>query len=146
MSFLFKRAKKELDITDALIRKEAKITIGGKSVVIKACKLVKALELIESLSAGIGIAKLIGTDLPTFNKYLLNKLPIILDFCEIKDIKAEDITLAEFSDLLLAIYCVNDLERIIANFTKAVQSVQIVQIPSPKIMQTMQGSATSPKQ
>jgi len=134
--FLFKKSKKELDITDALIRKEAKITIGGKSVVIKAFKLAKALQFIDALSLGAGILKLASTNIAEFNKYLLSKLPVIIDFCEIKDVNIEDITLAEFSDLILAIYCVNDLERILSNFTTAVQSM-------PK---AMQGLATSPKQ
>lgn len=136
MSFLFKKSKKELNITDALIRKEATITIGGKPVVIRAFKLAKALQLMEALSLGAGLFKLASTNITEFNKYLLSKLPVIIDFCEIKDINIDDITLAEFSDLILAIYCVNDLERILINFTTAVQSM-------PK---AMQGLAASPKQ
>lgn len=134
--FLFKKSKKELDITDALIRKEAKITIGGKPVVIKAFTLAKALQLLDALSFSVGLLKLASTNFAEFNKYLLNKLPVIIDFCEIKDVDIDKITLAEFADLLLAIYCVNDVERILINFTKAVQSM-------PKLTQ---GLAASPKQ
>lgn len=134
--FLFKKSKKELDITDALIRKEAKITIGGKPVVIKAFKLAKALELMDALKLGTGLMKLASTNFTEFRKYLLLELPVIIDFCELKDIDADKITLAEFCDLITAIYCVNDLERILSNFTKAVQSM-------PKLTQ---GLAASPKQ
>lgn len=136
MSFLFKKSKKELDITDALIRKEAKITIGGKPVVIKAFKLAKALQFIEALGLGAGLLKLASSNFAEFNKYLLLKLPVIIDFCDVKDVDIDAITLAEFSDLILAIYCVNDLERILTNFTMAVQSI-------PKVMQ---GLGASPKQ
>ena len=134
MSFLFTKSKKELDIKDALLRKEAKITIGGKPVVIKAFKLAQALLLIEALKPNLDLLK---NDLPAFNRFLLAKMPEILAFCvPDRKISADDITLAEFADLVLAIYCVNDLERIITNFTMAVQSIQKV----------MPASATSPKQ
>ena len=134
MSFLFTKSKKELDIKDALLRKEAKITIGGKPVVIKAFKLAQALLLIEALKPNLDLLK---NDFPAFNRFLLAKMPEILAFCvPDREINADDITLAEFADLVLAIYCVNDLERIISNFTMAVQSIQKV----------MPASATSPKQ
>lgn len=135
--FFFKKAKKNLDITDALIRKEAKITIGGKPVVIRALKLAQALQLIEALSQGASLAKIASVDFASFNKILLSKLPEILKFClPDYEINPDDITLTEFSDLIMAVYCVNDLERIIANFTTAVQSM-------PKQTQVL---ATSPKQ
>ena len=134
MSFLFTKSKKELDIKDALLRKEAKITIGGKPVVIKAFKLGQALLLIEALKPNLDLLK---KDFTAFNRFLLAKMPEILAFCvPDREINADDITLAEFADLVLAIYCVNDLERIISNFTMAVQSIQKV----------MPASATSPKQ
>lgn len=132
--FKFLKSKKNLDITDALVRKEAKITIGGKSVVIKAFKLVKALQLIEALSLTGDIMKVAFTDFASFNKYLVAKLPKILEFCEI-DVKPEDVTLAEFGDLIMAIYCVNDLERILTNFSQAMQSIP----------QATQGLAALPK-
>ena len=135
--FFFKKTKKNLDITDALIRKEAKITIGGKPVVVRAFKLAQALQLIEALGQGANLIKLASIDFASFNKFLLSKLPEILKFClPDYDIDPNDITLSEFSDLIIAVYYVNDLERIIANFTTAVQSM-------PKVMQV---SATSPKQ
>lgn len=135
--FLFRKSKKELDITDALKIKEAQITIGGKLVVIRAFKLVQALELIEALG---GIKKLIGlagTDITAFNRDLLAKMPSVLAFClPGEQIDAEQVTLAEFADLLMAVWCVNDLERIFTNFMQAVQSM-------PKLTQAL---ATSPKQ
>ena len=122
--FFFKPSKKELDITDALVRKEAKITIGGKPVVIRAFKLAQALEFFNALGNLKQIAELASTDFAAFNRLLLSKLPEILAYAAPRaDIKAEDITLAEFADLLMAIYCVNDIERVLANFTKAVQSM-----------------------
>lgn len=132
--FLFRKSKKELDITDALIKKEAQITIGGKSVVIKAFHLAQALQLIEALKLGIDVFK--KADLIEFNKYLLTQMPVVLKFC-LPDYKIdqEKVTLAEFADLIMAVYYVNDLERIIANFTMAVQSMQ----------KLTQGLATSPK-
>lgn len=135
--FLFRNSKKELDITDALKRKEACITIGGKSVVVRAFKLAQALEFFSALGNVSEIIKLAGTDFGAFNRVLLAKIPEILAFSlpEYK-IDADKVTLAEFADLVLAIYCVNDLERILANFTKAVQSM-------PKLTQ---GLAASPKQ
>lgn len=134
--FLFKHSKKELDITDALKRKEAKITIGGKPVVIKALKLSPALELLEAIGSIKVMAQLAAKDFPAFRIEMLNKLPIILAFCVPgAKIKVEDITLTEFGDLLLAIWCVNDLERILVNFTKAVELM-------PKLTQ---GLASSPK-
>lgn len=117
-----KNKKKKLDITDALVRKSAKITIGGKSVVIKAFTLVKALQLLEALSITGELLKVAFTDFASFNKYLVTKLPIILEFCEI-DIKPEEITLTEFCDLIMAVYQINDLERIISNFWTAIQSM-----------------------
>lgn len=135
--FLFKKSKKELDITDALKRKEAKITIGGKPVVVKAFKLVKALEFFNALGEGQTLIKLAGSDWGAFNRALLSKIDVILTFC-LPDYKidAEQVTLAEFSDLILAVWCVNDMERIISNFTMAVRSM-------PKLTQDL---AASPKQ
>lgn len=134
--FLFSNSKKQLDITDALKRKEAQITIGGKPVVVRAFKLARALELLSALGNVGELIKLAGSDFGAFNRALLAKMPEILAFClpEYK-IDAEKVTLAEFADLILAIYCVNDLERILINFTKAVRSM-------PKLTQ---GLAVSPK-
>lgn len=135
--FLFRNAKKELDITDALKRKEAKITIGGKSVVIKALKLPQALELITALGNVGELIKLAGQDVAAFNRAILAKMPAILDFIVPGEhIDPDKVTLAEFADLLVAVYCVNDLERILSNFMAAVQSM-------PKLTQ---GLAVSPKQ
>jgi hypothetical protein len=135
--FLFRNSKKELDITDALKRKEAQITIGGKPVVIRAFKLAQALELLSALGNVSELIKLAGSDFGAFNRELLNKMPALLAFSlpEYK-IDPDKVTLAEFADLILAIYVVNDLERILINFTKAVQSM-------PKLTQ---GLAASPKQ
>lgn len=136
MGFLFTKSKKNLDITDALKRKEATLTIQGKQVTIKAFKLAEALELFTALGNIQELLRLIGTDITLFNRVLLAKLPVVLRFC-VPDgqIDADKITLAEFADLILAVYCVNDVERILANFTKAVQSM-------PRLMQ---GLATSPR-
>lgn len=134
--FLFRNSKKELDITDALTRKEAKITIGGKPVVIKAFKLAQALALLQALGDVATLLKLAGTDFAEFNRVLFSKMPVILTFCVPgEDIDAEKITVAEFADLLLAVWCVNDLGRIYSNFTQAMQSI-------PKLTQ---GLATLPK-
>ena len=136
MGFLFTKSKKNLDITDALKRKEATLTIQGKQVTIKAFKLAETLELFAALGNIQELLRLIGTDITLFNRVLLAKLPVVLRFC-VPDgqIDADKITLAEFADLILAVYCVNDVERILANFTKAVQSM-------PRLMQ---GLATSPR-
>ncbi len=135
--FVFRNSKKTLDITDALKRKEAQITIGGKSVVIRAFKLAQALELLSALGNVGELIKLAGTDFGAFNRELLTKLPVILAFSLPEyNVDPAKVTLAEFADLVLAIYCVNDLERILINFTKAVQSM-------PKLTQ---GLAVSPKQ
>lgn len=135
--FKFFNSKKELDITDALKRKEACITIGGKSVVIRAFKLVQALEFFNALGDVKNLLLLAGSDFAAFNRELLAKLPTVLIFC-VPDVQIdpEKVTLAEFADLLLAVWCVNDMERIYANFTKAVQSM-------PKLTLDL---ATSPKQ
>lgn len=134
--FLFNKSKKELDITDALKRKEAHITIGGKPVVIRAFKLAQAVELLSALGNVSELIKLAWSDFGAFNRELLNKMPALLAFSlpEYK-IDTDKVTLAEFADLILAIYVVNDLERILINFTKAVQSI-------PKLTQ---GLAPSPK-
>lgn len=135
--FKFKKSKKELDITDAINRKKATITIGGKPVVIEAFKLAKALELINILGKMPDLIKLASADLPAFNRILLAHLPQVLAFCvpEAKGINPDDITLTEFADLILAVWAVNDMERIVSNFTTAVQSM-------PKVTQVL---ATSPK-
>ena len=136
MGFLFTKSKKNLDITDALKRKEATLTIQGKQVTIKAFKLAETLELFAALGNIQELLRLIGTDITLFNRVLLAKLPVVLRFCVPNgQIDADKITLAEFADLILAVYCVNDVERILANFTKAVQSM-------PRLMQ---GLATSPR-
>lgn len=135
--FVFKRAKKELDITDALKRKEATITIGGKPVVIRAFKLAQALELMAALGNAMELFKLVSTDMGAFNRALLANLPTIVAFCvPDEQIDPDNVTLAEFADLMLAVWCVNDLERIYSNFTQAVQSM-------PKLTQ---GLAASPRQ
>lgn len=135
--FKFKKSKKDLDITDAINRKRATITIGGKPVVIEAFKLAKALELINILGKMPDLIKLASADLPAFNRILLAHLPQVLAFCvpNAKDINADDITLTEFADLILAVWAVNDMERIVSNFTTAVQSM-------PKVTQAL---ASSPK-
>lgn len=135
--FKFKKSKKELDITDAINRKKATITIGGKPVVIEAFKLAKALELINILGKMPDLIKLASADLPAFNRILLAHLPQVLAFCVPKEngINPDDITLTEFADLILAVWAVNDMERIVSNFTTAVQSM-------PKVTQVL---ATSPK-
>ena len=124
MGFLFTKSKKNLDITDALKRKEATLTIQGKQVTIKAFKLAEALELFAALGNMQELLRLIGTDITLFNRVLLAKLPVVLRFC-VPDgqIDPDKITLAEFADLVLAVYCVNDLERILANFTQAMSSM-----------------------
>jgi len=135
--FLFRTSKKELDITDALKSKEAKITIGGKPVVIKALKLAQAVELLAALGNAKEIIQLASADLVAFNRLLLIKLPQLLKFCVPgEDIDPDQVTLAEFADFLLAVYCVNDLDRILGNFYKAITSL-------PKLTQV---SAGLPKQ
>ena len=124
MSFLFTKSKKNLDITDALKRKEATITIQGKQVTIKAFKLAEALELFAALGSIQELVRLVGTDLTLFNRLLLAKLPVVLRFCvPDEQLDPDRITLAEFSDLILAVYCVNDLERILSNFLQAISSM-----------------------
>ncbi len=134
--FLFKRSKKELDIQDALTKKRATITIGGKPVVIEALKLPQALELIGALGTWGPLLKAAGTDMAAFNRLLLAKMPAVLAFClPGRQVSPDNITLAEFADLILAVWCVNDLDRVISNFTRAVQSM-------PKLTQAL---AASPK-
>ena len=135
--FLYRKSKKELDITDALKRKEAQITIGGKSVVIRAFKLMQGLEFIAALGNVQELLKLANTDMVAFNRALLAKIGVILEFClPGEHIDAEQVTLAEFADLTLAVWCVNDMERILSNFSMAVQSM-------PKLTP---GLVVSPKQ
>ena len=124
MGFLFAKSKKNLDITDALKRKEATITIQGKRVTIRAFKLAEALELFAALGSIQELVRLVGNDITLFNRLLLAKLPTVLRFC-VPDahIDADKITLAEFADLILAVYCVNDLERILSNFQQAMSSM-----------------------
>ena len=124
MSFLFTKSKKNLDITDALKRKEATITIQGKQVTIRAFRLAEALELFAALGSIQELVRLVGKDITLFKRLLLAKLPTVLRFC-VPDahIDADKITLAEFSDLILAVYCVNDLERILSNFQQAMSSM-----------------------
>lgn len=135
--FLYRKSKKELDLTDALKRKEACITIGGKSVVVRAFKLKQGLEFIAALGNVQELLQIANTDMAAFNRALLAKIGVILAFCLPNEhIDAEQVTLAEFADLLLAVWCVNDMERIVTNFTQAVQSM-------PKLTP---GLAASPKQ
>lgn len=135
--FLYRKSKKELDITDALKRKEACITIGGKSVVVRAFKLMQGLEFIAALGNVQELLQLANSDMAAFNRALLAKIGTILKFClPGEQIDPEQVTLTEFADLTLAIWCVNDMERIISNFTQAVQSM-------PKLTP---GLAVSPKQ
>lgn len=122
--FFFKPSKKELDITDALVRKEACITIGGKPVVVRAFKLVKGLEFLAALGNAQELFKLANTDFAAFNKALLTKIGVILEFClPDEHIDKDKVTLTEFLDLCMAVYCVNDVERIYTNFTMAMQSI-----------------------
>lgn len=135
--FLYRKSKKELDITDALKKKEACITIGGKSVVVRAFKLTQGLEFLGALGNIQELLKLASTDVAAFNRALLSKIGVILAFClPGEQIDPEQVTLAEFADLTLAVWCVNDMERILSNFMTAVQSM-----PKP-----MPGLAVSPKQ
>lgn len=123
--FLYRKSKKELDITDALKRKEACITIGGKSVVVRAFKLQQGIEFIAALGNAQELFKLASTDIVAFNKAILAKIGVILAFClPGVEIDPEQVTLAEFADLLMAVYCVNDVERIYANFMQAMRSIQ----------------------
>lgn len=115
--FFFGTRKKELDITDALKRKEATITIGGEPVVIRAFKLPQALALLASLQHIQKMLSIAAEDMAQFNREMLAKLPEILAFCvPEKKIDPEKVTLTEFADLLLAVWCVNDLDRILSNF------------------------------
>lgn len=123
--FLYRKAKKELDITDALKRKEACITIGGKSVVVRAFKLVKGVEFFAALGNAKELFELANTDFAAFNRALLAKIGVILAFCLPEyNIDPEQVTLTEFADLLMAVYCVNDVERVYSNFIKAMRSIQ----------------------
>lgn len=127
MSFIFPRIKKDLDITDALKRKEAEITIGGKPVVIKALKLAEALELFSALGDLKTVINLAQNDTPAFNRLLLAKLPTILRFCvPDRQMSTGDVTLTEFADLIMAVWCVNDLGRILSNFTRAIPQELII--------------------
>lgn len=134
--FLFRHSKKELDIRDALAKKRATITIGGQPVVIEAFKLSRALDLMGALGGAPEMLKSAAKDTASFNRFLLSKLPEILAFCAPgMHLDPDKITFAEFADLLLAVWCVNDLDRVISNFTQAVQSM-------PKLTQVL---ASSPK-
>ena len=125
--FLYRKSKKELDITDALKRKEACITIGGKSVVVRAFKLQKGLEFIAALGNAQELFKLASTDIASFNREILSKIGVILAFClPDVEIDPEQVTLTEFADLLMAVYCVNDVERIYGNFTQAMRSIALL--------------------
>lgn len=124
MRFFFQPVKKSLDITDALKKKEALITIGGKPVVVKALKLGEALKLFDALGGLKSALSLAQTDGARFNAWLLKRLPQLLAFCAPgAAVRPEEVTLAEFADLLLAVWCVNDLERIVQNFTQAAESI-----------------------
>lgn len=125
--FLYRKSKKKLDITDALKRKEACITIGGKSVVVRAFKLVKGLEFLAALGNAQELLKLAYTDFAAFNRALLPKIGVILEFClPDEHIDPEQITLTEFIDLCMAVYCVNDVERIYGNFTTAMLQIALL--------------------
>lgn len=125
--FLYRNSKKDLDITDALKRKEACITIGGKSVVVRAFKLQKGLDFIAALGNAQELLNLARTDIASFNREILSKIGVILAFC-LPDYKIdpEQVTLTEFADLLMAVYCVNDVERIYGNFTQAMRSIALL--------------------
>ena len=125
--FLYRNSKKDLDITDALKRKEACITIGGKSVVVRAFKLQKGLDFIAALGNAQELLNLARTDIASFNREILSKIGVILAFC-LPDYKIdpEQVTLTEFADLLMAVYCVNDVERIYGNFTMAMRSIALL--------------------
>ena len=125
--FKFFSSKKELDITDALKKKQAHITIGGNPVVIEAFKLSKALELFEAMGNISELIKLAGSDTAAFNRVLLAKLPTILRFCvPDRQMSTGDVTLTVFADLIMAVWCVNDLGRILSNFTRAIPQELII--------------------
>lgn len=122
--FLYRKSKKELDITDALKKKEACITIGGKPVVVRAFKLEQGLQFLGALGDAQDLFQLASKDFAAFNRALLSKIGVILNFClPGVEIDKDKVTLAEFADLIMAIYCVNDVERIYSNFTQAMRSI-----------------------
>ena len=43
-----------------------------------------------------------------------------------RQIPPGDVTLTEFADLITAVWCVNDLGRILANFTRAIPQELII--------------------
>lgn len=131
--FFFKKSKpvEELNISDALVRKKATIQIGGKVVTIEAFKVGQMFE-------GFALLKITADDFkamldkPELLKDLFSaRLPEILEFCcPNSNINIKDVTATEFMDLIVAVWCVNDLERIITNFTLAMPS-------TPQMMQLM---------
>lgn len=139
--FLFSKAKKRLDIKDAVNKKSVTFSVQGKNITVRAFNLGQILEyfaamqLVEGLIDDLGQAKT-AAEITKIYETLQNKIGSALAFClgdEIKKLDIEKLTAAEFFDIMLAVWSANDMDRVAANFRAATMS------------KTRQSLAQSPK-
>lgn len=125
--FNYKKSKKAevLDIADAIEKKEAYTVFGGKKLKIEALTIGKLFRVLDALKIGQSEIVSIAQNKDALVGYFVEKMPLIAKHIHpdaVVDFNKTTVT--EVMDLVLAFWSANDLERVIANFQKAMPSAK----------------------
>ena len=127
--FGLKCGKRQLQIEDALIRREKSISLNGKKYVMKELlfgDMVQVFSMFEGLQASKkSLAMWVSQNIAT----------LVLVCFKTESIDIHKLTMRESLQFVLAFIEVNDLDRIFSNFQKAM----------PSLMTAIAASATLPK-
>jgi len=130
-----KTPKDNLTYEDAINAKKVSVILAGKEYVLKAMPLSQAVSIPTALKVGADFISRLddGTKPEEFEKLKIEALNnaafLIKELLPGADIDINSITFTEFADFLIAIYAVNDLGRVIPNFTKAMGSMLPITLP-----------------
>lgn len=138
MSFFAKKSKRptELDIADAINKKQCTIQFGGHTITLKAMTMAQFLRGFEYFKEYSDELKECIFDKQKMQTFLAEKLPLIVEFIQ-PGLKVDYKTLPlyEALDFIVAFWSVNDFTRVIENFMVVMPSrIQITKdsAPSPK--------------
>jgi hypothetical protein len=127
--FGLKCGKRELQIEDALLRREKEISLNKKKYVLKELlfgDMVKVFSIFESLH----------NSKKSLSMFVSENIAVIILLCfKNENIDINKLTMRESLNFVLAFIEVNDLDRIFSNFQKAM----------PSVVQIITASATLPK-
>jgi hypothetical protein len=112
----FKTGKRQLDINDAVTRRQKEVGFGGKKLVLNELLFVDFLAF-QSLLSEMKTSNLAGFFYENLDKLLKICFPNF-------EIKTGKITTREAFNFIIAFIEVNDLDRTLSNFQKATPTIR----------------------